>query len=74
MIQEGQPFVKITSPTIDPYIDAWKISVETNLFSDIAAYEVTLVATLDNYPNAIPATVKFTDYISHPCDLTVLEP
>ena len=31
---------------------------------------MTLVATLDNYPNATPAQLQFKVYISHPCDLT----
>jgi hypothetical protein len=42
---------------MDPHSSAWKITVETNLLSDIATYNATLVATLDNYPGATPAKV-----------------
>ena len=74
MIEETYPFIKISSPTTDPFVDAWKISVSTNLLSDIKVYTATLKATLNNYPNATPKTLQFTVLIANPCDLTVLQP
>jgi hypothetical protein len=42
--------------------------------SDIAVYNMIVVATLDNYPQVKPATLPFTVFIIHPCDITVLKP
>ena len=73
-ILEARPFIAINLTAGDPFIDAWTISVQTSLLSDIAVYPMTLVATLDNYPNATPAQLLFKVYISQPCDLTKFKP
>jgi hypothetical protein len=58
-IIQGYSFIQIINPAGDPYTEKWVLSLKTSSMTDIGSYEATMNASLTNYPNSVPAVLKF---------------